>query len=167
MQHPEQPYNYLWYRVRQMSWIRISDCHICWLGSLKTYKVFRQQATPSVRYLSQAINPLLNDLQQEVYQNCLLISLQRTLCPARNFQSKQNSVPNLMNKIYLHDTWRILGSIAFVFNIAIPLTFRFLGAFFPLWGWNRNVFIANGAKWYLLSKNVELNLGARHSPAAL
>ena len=72
-----------------------------------------------------------------------------------------------MNKIYLHDTWRILESIAFVFYIAIPLTFCFLGAFFPLWGWNRDIFIANGAKRYLLSKNVDLNLGAGHAPTAL
>ena len=72
-----------------------------------------------------------------------------------------------MNKIYLHDTWRIFGSIAFVFYIAIPLTFGFLGAFFSLWGWTRDVFIADGAKGYLLSKNVKLNFGARHSPTTL
>ena len=73
-----------------------------------------------------------------------------------------------MNKMYLHNTWRILRSIAFVFYIAIPLAFRFLEAFFPFRReWTAVVSIADGAEWYPLSENIGFYLGATHAPTAL
>lgn len=71
-------------------------------------------------------------------------------------------------KQYLHYARRILRSIAFILNIAIPLSFSFLLTFLAFrFDWSRWERVANFAKWHFATENVGFDICTRHPLAAL